>query len=152
MASKAALAGGDFRRHVGFMHGLGASMGWPTTSPMAKMWGHVGAHLGIHRDETAVGDDDAGLGSAPIFLPLGARPPTRIMSYLTGSAQAHFAFEGDVEAVFLGVDGHRLGLQHDLVEAAGVLLFLPHLDGVPVGACIRPSIISTTSTRAPRVE
>jgi hypothetical protein len=44
-----------------------------------------------------------------------------------------FAFEGDVEAVFLGVDGDRLGLQHDLVEAAGVLLF-PDLDGVAVGA------------------
>jgi hypothetical protein len=56
------------------------------------------------------------------------------MSYLTrlGIRRA-FAFEGDPQAVVLGVDGNGLGLQHDLVEAAGVLLF-PDLDRVAIRA------------------
>jgi hypothetical protein len=56
------------------------------------------------------------------------------MSYLTGIGRfGAFAFELDPQAVVLGVDGNRLGLQHDLVEAAGVLLF-PDLDCVAIRA------------------
>ena len=46
---------------------------------------------------------------------------------------AFVALEADPDALGRGLGGHGLGLQHDVVEAAGVHL-LPHLDQIPVGA------------------
>jgi hypothetical protein len=79
------VAGGDFGGDVRFMHRLVGQHRVADDVADGEDVRHVGAHLGIDRDEAAVGDDDARLVGA-IFLPFGARPAAcRIMSYLTGS-------------------------------------------------------------------
>jgi hypothetical protein len=127
------VAGGDFGGHVGFMHGLVGEHGLADDVADGEDVGHVGAHLGIDGDEAAVAHDHAGLVGADLLAVGRAARGLQDHVVLDRFRRSAFAFEAHVEAVFLRLDGDRLGLQHDLVEAAGVLLF-PHLDGVAVGA------------------
>jgi hypothetical protein len=61
------VAGGDFGRHVGFMHRLVGQHGLADDVADGEDVRHVGAHLGIDRDEAAVGDDHAGLVGADLL-------------------------------------------------------------------------------------
>ena len=94
---------------------------------------HVGAHLLINGDEAAVAYDNAS--------PLGFDCPP-----VGGAANCHqhhlvdlglcwgiFTFETDPDARRCSLCRNRLGLQHDLVEPAGVFL-LPHFDKIAIGA------------------
>ena len=81
------MAGGDFGGDVGFMHRLVGQHRVADDVADGEDVRHIGAHLGIDRDEAAVGDATPAL-SAAIFLPFGGRPAAcRIMSYLTGSGR-----------------------------------------------------------------
>ena len=94
---------------------------------------HVGAHLRIHRDEAALADDHARLLGAD--LPAVGRTARRLQDEVVahGLRGGLVALELHPQAVVPGLDRHGLRLEHDVVEAVGVLL-LPHLDRVGVRA------------------
>ena len=95
---------------------------------------HVGAHLVIDRNETAVGDDDTGLVRADL-LAVGTAPDRhedQIVELRLG--RRLLAFEADVDRILLSLRRATvLVFEHDSVEARLVHL-LPDLHQVAVGA------------------
>ena len=94
---------------------------------------HVGAHLLVDGDEAAVAHRDARLLGADLLAVRAApdRDQHQVVELRLG--RRLLALEAHLDAVRRRLGRHRLGLQHDLVEAARVLLF-PDLDQVAVGA------------------
>ena len=99
---------------------------------MAKMWDTLVRMLLVGFDEAAVGHGDTGLvGIDELAIGRAADGDQHHVVDLRLVGRL-LAFEGDVDAVLLGLDRDGLGFQHDVIEAAGVDL-LPDLDEVAVG-------------------
>src|SRR5690606_4709116 len=127
------LAGGRFGGDMTFMHRLVGEHGLADDIADGENVRHVGAHLRIDVDEAAVGDHHAGFARIDL---VAVRGPSRSLQYQVVAlrfGRRLFAFELDPDAVLLGFGRDCLGLQHDAVEAVGVLL-LPGLDQIAVRA------------------
>ena len=94
---------------------------------------HVGAHLFIDRNETAIGDDDPRFVGGDLLAIRRAAGGLQDHVVPDGFGFEPFTFELDVKPVILRFDSDRLRLQHDLVEAVQVLLF-PDFDRIAVRA------------------
>ena len=90
---------------------------------------HVGAHLRIDVDETAVGDDDAGLLGADLLAVRRAAGGLQdhVVTHGLGRRGA-FALELDPQAIFLGVDGAVLVLS--MMRSKRWAFCFSHLHGV----------------------
>ena len=129
---EALLPGGGFGGDMGFMHRLVRQHRLADQIADGEDMRHVGAHLLVHRDETPIGDHNAGFLRAD-FLAIG-RAARRLQDHVV---QLRFgrgvvALESHQQAFRLGFDRDRLGLEHDLVEALGVHL-LPDLEQISIG-------------------
>src|SRR2546423_15374033 len=112
---------------------------------------HVGAHLIVGRDESAVGHHDAGLVGADLF-PFGLRPTeSRTMSYGCAFGGACSPSKLTYTASFLASMATVLVLS--MTRSKRCLFILSHTRTRSRSApSIKPSSISTTSSREPNVE
>ena len=93
---------------------LWASMGWPTTSPMAKMCGTLVRSClstGMKPRSSTI----TPAFSAPITLPLGFLPTATRMRSKVSVAGRDAALEADDQAFGLGLDLGHLGLEEDVL-------------------------------------
>ena len=130
------LAGGSFRCHVGFMHGLVRQHRLAHQIADGEDVRHVGAHLAVDVDEATVRHLHAGLvGSELLAVRAAAHGDEhQVVDLRRRRRGARFGrLKRDLDAFRQSLDGHRLGLGHDVVEALLVEL-LPHLDRIAVGA------------------
>ena len=129
----AVLTGCGFSRHVRLVYSFVRQHWLANNVADREDMRHVGAHLLIDGDEAAVAYDNAS--------PLGFDCPP-----VGGAANCHqhhlvdlglrrrtLTFETDPDASRCSLCRNRLGLQHDLVEPAGVFL-LPHFDKIAICA------------------
>ncbi|OEZ92696.1 hypothetical protein JAB9_46260 [Janthinobacterium sp. HH107] len=130
------LAGSRFGGHVGFMHSLVRQHRLADQVADGEDVRHVGAHLAVDFDEAAVGDVHAGLVGSDLLAVRAAAhgDEHQVVDLRCRCRGTRFGrFERDLDAFRQRLDGDRLGLGHDVVEALLVEL-LPYLDGVAVSA------------------
>ncbi len=127
------LACGNLGSDVRFMDGLVRQHGLADDVADGEDVRHVGAHLAVDRDEAALIDGHARLVGADLLAVRAAPGGLQDQVVALRFGRRLLTFERDPEAIVFRFDGGGFRLQHDLVEALGVLLF-PDLDGIAVGA------------------
>jgi hypothetical protein len=110
---------------------------------------HVGAHLHVHRDEAALVDRHAGLVGADLLAVGRAAHGLQhqvVEAFALGAVQA---FEHHADAVGRGL-GATVLVFSMMLSKRGAFIFCQTLTRSRSAPCIRPSSISTTSSRAQR--
>ena len=124
------VAGGGFGRDLALVHRLVREHRVPGDVADGVDVRHVGALCDYRHEINPRASTSTPAFSAPIFLPLGARPTdTRIASYIWAGLPSNDTFKPSFAASTFEV----FVPSNDVVEALGVEL-LPHRDQVAVGA------------------
>ncbi|MNM47828.1 hypothetical protein D3C81_588020 [compost metagenome] len=130
------LAGSRFRCNVGFMHGLVRQHRLAHQVADGEDVRHVGAHLAVDVDETAIRHLHARLVGGQLLAVRAAAHGHQyqvVDLWRRCRGTCFGSFKRDLDAFRQRFHRDRLGLGHDVVEALLVEL-LPHLDGVAVRA------------------
>ena len=125
------LASGRFGRHVALVHRLVREHRLTDDVADGVDVRHVGAHLRVGRNETAVADGHTGLVRADV--PAVRAAAHREQHHVVGlrSRGRLLALEADVDRVLLRFGADGLGLQHHAIEAR-LVHSLPDFDQVAV--------------------
>ena len=127
------MASGDLRRDVRFVHRLVREHRLADDVPDGEDVANVGAHLLVDRNEAAVGNRHTGLIRVDVPAVRAAANRNQHGIVDLRLRRRFGALESDFDAGGCRLGGNRLGLQHDVVEAARVFL-LPYFDQIAVSA------------------
>ena len=127
---------------------LCASIGSPTTSPIAKIDGSCGARLLVDDDEAALDRLRRACVSSPGISEFGRRPTETSTRSKVRSLCSPLAFERDADAVRLRLHADDLRLQQHGLLIVSIAL-REDVDEIAIGARQQPGVISTTVTALP---